>query len=40
MPVKPAVVGAGSDDDEFQASLGLYTDSLQGLPKEPALLTP
>lgn len=40
VPVKPAVVGAGSDDDEFQASLGLYTDSLQGLPKEPALLTP
>lgn len=40
VPVKPAVVGAGSDDDEFQASLRLYTDSLQGLPKEPALLTP
>lgn len=38
--VEPAVRRVSLDDAEFQASLRLYSDSLQGLQKEAALLTP
>jgi hypothetical protein len=39
--IEPAVWRASLDYAEFQASLGLYGgESLQGLQKEAALLTP
>lgn len=37
--VEPAVWRMSLDDTEFQASLRLYSDSLQSLQKEAALLT-